>query len=336
MNTPNEELPIPNRYHFVWMGRELPYFAVLAIRSVIQKCHGAETWLWTDQKEGLAIPEDLQGVISIRYIDLEKILGDLPEEQYATMVENLSESYLFAGTAKGEHPSMPVERSRTNLARTLILYVYGGIYLDVDVLVLKDLAPLRKETGFLGYEKALWTYKNKQNSFYRFVKGPLFEVLRFIAVHTPLGYRFYQRVAPLFPDAINGAVSGFRPLNKDLELAINTIIQMPMDVKKRTLVLGPHLWQKIEEHLQETRLFDYRYFYPLGPLVAKHYFRKRNDPSRHADRILSDQTFVAHFCLSSTKGLYRYSPESIEELSKEEAYAYLAREVNKPVLHTEN
>lgn len=40
----------------------------------------------------------------------------------------------------------------SDYARLDVLYQYGGIYLDTDVEVLKDLAPLCKHEGFIGFE----------------------------------------------------------------------------------------------------------------------------------------------------------------------------------------
>ncbi|MFZ9046643.1 MAG: glycosyltransferase [Cyclobacteriaceae bacterium] len=308
------------------MGKELPDFAKVAFMTVSYRCNAEKIIVWCDKISYPSVSEFKLEGLEAQLVDvgflIEKLSHLSVQEQ-----SKLGEIFEITGTERNIADSDAVRRARGDLIRLLILYHYGGVYLDCDTLVLKDLSPLLNQPGFMGYEKPVWSINSKADFFYKFFKGPALEVLRFLCLQVGFGYRISHSLSSLFPNALNQAVLGFTPCNGDVLLAITTILDMDLSYTKKTLVLGPHLWQKIEPQMISTKIYPFTSFYPLGPRFARHYFRSRTNSARALNTLIrKKETYVPHLCLSSSTRISKQSIEYCLANPGENMYTYAVSE----------
>jgi hypothetical protein len=137
---------IPDRFLFLWSGRRLPYFARLAIESVLLAEPTASVELHvfgeppTDGGELRALRRHAR--FSTKPIDEHGVFDDLGVDADA-----LRRCY-------GAIPRTALS-ARSNVLRYAVLARQGGIYLDTDVLLLRSLADLRVHEAFAGAEQVL-------------------------------------------------------------------------------------------------------------------------------------------------------------------------------------
>jgi hypothetical protein len=121
----------PWRAHLYWHG-PLGRKPALAIASFLatQDLTRAELWLWLDARDGYdghaanpwLIP--LLPFVTVKPFDAERAIRGTPLEGRADR---------YSGWPAVRH---------SNLVRSVVLFSYGGVYADMDVLFLRDLSPL--------------------------------------------------------------------------------------------------------------------------------------------------------------------------------------------------
>lgn len=138
---PKEEKTI---YHVYWYG-ELKRKQICCINSYLktQDLSNTELWVWLDYKTyKLSINKvpNHNNIIIKKYIPNEAAKGTLFEK----------------------HPYLNQQKYlkfRSDIARIIFLYKYGGLYYDLDMILLKDLKPL------LGLEFCYtWSYLKQGNN----------------------------------------------------------------------------------------------------------------------------------------------------------------------------
>ncbi|RIB19133.1 hypothetical protein C2G38_2141772 [Gigaspora rosea] len=75
------------------------------------------------------------------------------------IVEQFSSSDIYAGWQNHDHSTITVALS--DLVRFVVLHNYGGIYIDADVLLVRDMRPLYYANFEFSY---LWSYLNEYNT----------------------------------------------------------------------------------------------------------------------------------------------------------------------------
>ncbi len=146
----NPDELIPNRYFFVWSGTKFPYYARLAIESLLVTEPEAEVELhwFSDEPSG----EHLEAVLSYARVTMSpvelssafaELLGPEPETREA--VEKLWADIPVSAVA-----------ARSNLMRYALLARHGGVYLDCDVIVVRPLRDLLRNESFIGQEQ-VWS-----------------------------------------------------------------------------------------------------------------------------------------------------------------------------------
>jgi len=114
-------------YHVYWYG-ELKRKQICCINSYLktQDLYNTELWVWLDYKTYEISKNNVpkhSNIIIKKYIPNEEAIGTLFEKhKYIN-----DEKYL---------------KFRSDLARIIFLYKYGGLYYDLDMILLKDLKPL--------------------------------------------------------------------------------------------------------------------------------------------------------------------------------------------------
>lgn len=321
-------MTIPNLYHFIWIGNDKPYFLFVAIQSVLLRCKESNVILWTDTPDEASPQIDLlkkNNRFVMHQIVFEKLTNQLdPKTQLL-----FSEILKIAGSKSSLENTRPIERSRSNLLRYLILYMYGGVYLDADTLVLKDMAPLnRTSTAYFGKENSIWPIVKRKNLIHRFIWAPLLEVFRFLLTQLSFGYKL-NRVYQFFCSSFeNNAVLGFTQQHNYLLKIFEYISTLDRTEILRPLRLGPFLFQRVSKIYKEDDFLCYpeKYFYPYGPLISQHFFRRRKHVEKVINYMISDQTYVVHWG-ASTKYLKKYTKEEIMEASETSVFNKLCSQV---------
>jgi hypothetical protein len=278
---------IPNRILFVWTGERFPYFCRLAVESVLLADPAAEVWLccFGDRPDGSA---DFRRAASYRRVEV----VDLDVPGLFEGLERPREDYLRLLAA------IPASAAsaRSNLVRYGVLHRYGGVYLDFDILLLRDLRHLLGHEAFVG-EELVWQADEAR------VEGRIeLSMLRptivygfnalLVRAEPLLGGRgrlapVTDRLLPLWSAPnLNNAVIGARPGNRYLRRVLAAALTTDPRVRYG---LGPSLVSRVYRESADgvTRLprevfyceppsYSFRFFacppYPLpGAAVLVHY-----------------------------------------------------------------
>ena len=308
---------IPNRLHFVWFGEQLPCFAALALKSARAKNPAAKVKLWHDARlrvDARVESLDAAGIERVT-LDVDTLLAQTLEAAQAPRALDRIWRVLTAPAA------------RSNVVRLLILYLEGGIYLDTDTLTLQNLDGLRQDSAFCGLEHILWSTArlNKRRPYYWTV-GPLLSGLRLVAGHWKEGYRLHERQLSWYDRAANNAVLGFAPGHPFLERAFVRMGELPEHEWTRRYRLGTHLLQDLLTTAPageaSVRQYPPRYFYPLGPILSKHYFYERADVRAATARLIPPDAHVLHW-YASVADLAPLDEKYIESHRDTSVYAQL-------------
>ena len=305
---------IPNRYHFIWFGNDFPTTNRIAIESCVRHCSGSEVILW--HADELSKNREFRSL-----------------SRLGVRTRRMSPNVWFPNDA----PDLPFDAprlnriwhqveshvSRSNLARAAALYYHGGVYLDMDVLVVRNLEPLLTHPAFVGKEHLVWPECARRGaSLQRYVKSPILDLWRRVSASVPGGERLFLGAAPLYPQAVNGAILGARAAHPFLATLLQATAEVPNDewaVKHR---LGTHVLQRCVRgyHEDDLAVLPPEALYPLGPEVSRQYFRYRRDP--RPDSVMSAATFAVHW-YASVSDLSRFGPVELAALSERTIFGRL-------------
>jgi len=311
-------LPMPHRFHFVWFGTSFPRANRLAIESCLACCPGAEVILWhsDDLHQHADFRFLLQSGLTSRRLDAESAFGSPSEARGAPFdVARLKQIW----NAVASHVT------RSNLARAILLYRYGGIYLDTDVLVVRDFEALRQHQAFVGTERVVWpAWACRGWSVQRLIKSPLLDLLRKLSAVQRDGEWLIRKTANWYPTAVNGAVLGARAGHPFLAELLRKTCQVPEAKWPLKHRLGTHVLQDTVAayHGSDLEILAPDAFYPLGPEVSRQYFRPQSDPVRFAQRIVTPNTCAIHWYASVTD-LAKFNDAQWAELMGRTIYGHL-------------
>lgn len=129
----------PERYHLYWYGAFSPKQA-FTVKSFLatQDLKNSELWLWLDVKSGYTGYD--KNPILLPFLPFLKVKCFDPEvEAQDTPLELRQELYRNKSLA-----------GRSDFFRFVVLYKYGGIYIDMDVMFLRDMNTLLRNKLFQG------------------------------------------------------------------------------------------------------------------------------------------------------------------------------------------
>lgn len=308
---------IPNTLHFVWFGETLPCFAALALKSARARNPTATVKLWHEAR----LRHDAR-VESLAASGVERVALDVD----ALLAETLRTADAPRALAH-IWSVLTAPAARSNVVRLLILYLEGGIYLDTDTLTLQNLDSLRQGGAFCGLEHILWSTErlNKRRPYY-WTLGPLLSGLRLAAGHLRHGYPLHQAQLRWYDRAANNAVLGFAPRHPFLKRAFRRMGALPEAEWTRRYRLGTHLLQELLKTAPAdeapVRQYPPEYFYPLGPIVSKHYFYERADVAHTLARLIPPAAHVLHW-YASVADLAPLDEGYIESHQNTSIYAHL-------------
>lgn len=284
---------IPNQYHFIWFGERLPCFAAVAMKSALAHNPSATVKLWHEPqlaREARVEALDQAGVLRV-VLDVEALL----DRARALLDDPAALDHIWR--------ALTAPAARSNVVRLLVLFLEGGIYLDTDTLTLKNLDHLRHDGAFCGLEHVLWSTErlNKRRPYF-WTLGPLLSGLRLGAGHFRHGYALHRAQLGWYARAANNAVLGFAPGHAFLSRAFQRMSELPEAAWTKRYRLGTHLLQELLASAPSdepvVRRYPPEYFYPLGPIVSKHYFHDRRDVEAVTRRLIPEQTHVLHWYAS--------------------------------------
>jgi hypothetical protein len=224
--------------------------------------------------------------------------------------------------------------ARSNLVRLLVLFTEGGIYLDTDTLSVRSLSPLRSRAAFCGLEHILWPREALRERRARtWVRGTALTGVRFLLGFLPYGYRAHQQLLPWYYCAVNNAVLGFAPAHPLLRRALQRITELEPREWTRRFRLGTHLLQELLHERErapvagdDLALLSSEHFYPLGPVISRHYFRSYPDAAAIARELLAEQTFVVHW-YASVSNLRPLGDAFVRQRADRVLFAHLCQRV---------
>jgi len=283
---------IPNHFHFVWLGSRFPLVNQLAIESVLLRCEGAKATLWhTDDLSSETEFDVLRrrpGFFAQR-LDARRLRDEL---EAASAVD---ETRFDLEDLVATFEALTEPAGRANVARLVILWRHGGVYLDLDTLTLRDFAALREHRGFIGRERIIWPHGSRDRLLYRLVTGQLMGLARNTCARWRVGLRVFPKMEGAYPLALNNAMMGFEPRHPFLAEALGRISEIDTEERRRRYRLGTHLVQEVMRGRDwglSVRRLPPGACYPLGPVMSRHYFTPLADLGRVADRLLGSSTAV--------------------------------------------
>jgi len=130
---------IPRSFHYYWTGQEFQYVHYLAVLSLLKSTPAARVEVHCEEA-----PEDNAHWDRLKQLD--------PVHVEPVDFDRLIE---VAGLAPGDfRPFLRLAKvvHRSDFVRYLVLATRGGVYLDFDTLVARDLSPLLNHSILVGYQ----------------------------------------------------------------------------------------------------------------------------------------------------------------------------------------
>jgi hypothetical protein len=313
---------IPNEYHFVWFGPSFPFTHALAVRSLAATSRPDAIHLHlSDDLAGQphfdALVKDI-GCLRIHPIDFDSLVAQLDgvdRPGLRTAYRALAADRRFAALS--------------DILRFSLLYRSGGCYLDLDTITVRDLRPLLSQPGFCGQELILVPAgaARRIRVLGKLRTGPL-HLLRLLCAKVPQGVVWFKRIAPLFSPAVNGAVLGLAAGHPLAHEALKRIPALWPQVARRRPAIGPDLLQDLiadPRFSAGVTVFGPRYFYPLGPYMAAHFFRDHPDVGALERAALCEETHVVHWYNDNLEGMERPpDPASIRDSADRQLFSRMA------------
>jgi hypothetical protein len=308
---------IPRRAHFIWLGRDLPWVNVLAIRSAATR-GGFERVTLHHDEDLSAAPHygALRAIdrLELRRLDLDAVIGRCGE---------------FAPALKQAYPGLPTPSIRKDLIRYALLFHEGGVYLDLDTVTVGSFEDFCAETeAFVGEERIVFpgTVKRSWNPIVQLL-AQLRNGLRDLLALIPSGWAAFRAIERFYPRAVNNAIIGSAPRSAFVTRALERIAKMPPEVQRRSCGIGPHLFQELATEFTRPQLVVHppAVFYPLGPVVSRHWFtlRRRDVP---LERVLMPDTRVVHWYASIRNQLQTavIDPDYVRANARRQLFSQLA------------
>jgi len=290
----------------------------VAIESAVKHFTSSRIILWcSDPLDGNRHFEEIKNLenVSVRQLTADTLFDFVDTSKCTFDVSLLKEIY----------QTIESHITRSNIARAAALYFEGGVYLDIDTLVIRDFAPLLKYPGFLGTEHVLWPYTAiKRYDLYRFLWGPALGWLRKFSGLMPGGIYLYYLTNRLYSTAVNGAIMGFEKGHPFLAKLLTHSTEVPRSEWQLKHRLGTHALQQVvsEYKRNDLKIFDTSHFYPLGPVVSRQYFRPQYNLKKTMARIIRPSTYAIHW-YASVSELMRINPDDLRCMTSKTVFGYL-------------
>lgn len=310
-------MTIPARAHFIWIGSRLPWAYVFALLSAAERSGLDEVIL--QHTDALEDSPQLQALVAAPGISLVRLdVNAVLREAGATAGVDAD---LIPIYERVENPA-----AKSDILRTSILYLQGGIYLDMDTITTASLLPLLDARMFIGSEYIVWPgFLYQSRSPVPWARALGLDLLRKPLRILPGGWKLFRKVERLYYRGINGAVMGAEAGATFLAESLREMTEIAADNQGKPNALGPNLLQKkvAEGSTRDVVIHPPETFYPLPPEISEHWFRF----SRRAEleSVLYNDTRVAHWYASvRTKSrVSRIDPDYVRKNRQRQLYSAL-------------
>jgi hypothetical protein len=286
---PNEQAAsIPNVAHFIWYGRTLPWLHAMSVVTAARAGAFSKLVLHHEPTLDSQMLARLRGVPKLELRSLD-----------ATNATRAFTGFERSQQLQALYARLTQPAARANLMRAAILHAEGGVYLDMDVVTLKDFAPLLDAGVFFGAEPvALPSALLEKPTLAGYTRAYALMAVRDVLRRAPAGPHWFRHVARYFTMAANNAIVGARPGHPFLKRVLDGMLDLPADKQLRRYALGTHLLQRTlrESDSQNLVVHPQATFYPLGPELSEHWFRlqSRTQP----EDVVGPETFAVHWYAS--------------------------------------
>ena len=283
-------MTIPARAHFCWIGTRLPWAYAFAVLSAAERSELPEIVLHhTDSLEEDDALAALRRRPHVRLSRIDPIAYLMRAGQKLGADDGLTVSY-----RRLTNPA-----ARIDMLRAAILYLEGGLYLDMDTVTTRSLLPLLNTRQFVGCEFIIWPH------FARTSRSPALlarcltlDVMRKMMRCTPRGWQIFRLVEKFCYRCINNAVMGAEADSPLFEEYLHAMLAVPPKRQPEPYALGPDLLQEVVGRYarDDLTIQEPHVFYPLPPEISEHWFRMGR--SVRLDAVLSAETRVVHWYAS--------------------------------------
>jgi hypothetical protein len=307
---------IPPRAHFIWFGAELPWVYVVAVRSAAERAGLDGVVLHHD--EDLSRTPHHRALLRIPGLEMRRL----------DVRELLRRCQPFAPDLGPIFQRLPTPSIRKDLVRYAILYLEGGVYLDMDTVTVRSLRDLCEAEAFIGEERIVFPGS------VRWSRNPAVQLLalirngvRDVFGYLPNGWAAFRAIERFYPSAVNQAVLASAPGGRFVTRVLERIVELPPHVQVRSCGIGPHLMQELAPAFPPAELVVHPppVFYPLGPELSRHWFYLRGGGERLPD-VLRPETRVVHWYGSVKNAMLTSAidPDYVRKNARRQLFSQLA------------
>jgi hypothetical protein len=276
---------IPSTAHFIWIGQNFPWLNWAALASAenngefasvrLHHTHDLSSAPWWRALERLRVESHRLNPD----VELELAAGPRLVDRYRALT---------------------APAAQANVLRIALLLNHGGVYLDLDTVTMRTLAPLRERSSFFcGLESIAFpaTLDHSKNPL-AWGRALLLTTARDLLRRSRQGVRWFRGIQQLFPAAANNAVLGAEANHPFLRELCQRMLELSPGDSRRRYALGTSLLQHALATTLASDLTQHspEVFYPLGPEMSEHWFRL--DTGATLDQVLAAETRVVHWYAS--------------------------------------
>lgn len=310
-------MTIPARVHFCWIGASLPWAYVFAVLSAAERSELPEIIL--HHTDALEEGAELRALRRAPRVRLSRF------DPFACLAE-AGRALGIGGALIAIYQRLDSPVMRTDILRAAILYLQGGVYLDLDTITTASLLPLLVTPQFVGSEFIVWPHwVRSSRSPAVWTRHLILDLLRKSLRQMPDGWKKFRRIERLYFRGVNNAVMGAEPNSRLLSDYLHAMVGVPPERQAQPYALGPDLLQEVVNRYQQDDLTiaEPQVFYPLPPEISEHWFRIGRDV--RLDGVLSAETRVVHWYASvrTRSRVARINPEYVQEHRQHQLYSAL-------------
>lgn len=257
---------LPRTIRLIWLGTRLPALAWLCVRSLLTRA-GADAVVLHGCDAPLADDPLVRNLLTQKGFSLDltpPALDDLPP---------VWQRRLRALWQKLDQPA-----AKADLLRLQILWAYGGLYVDTDVVCLGPLDDVWLHDGVVGLEQiALPADVVHSRSPEKWLRAGLLVGARELVRRLPQANQHFAAIADHYDLACNNAVMGFAPASPVLRRLLQRVVELP-DAKATSLYeLGPRLLEAetANQSMPGLTVLPPPHFYPLAPEICGVVLKRR-------------------------------------------------------------
>ncbi len=283
-------MSIPAKLHFCWIGTRLPWAYIFGLLSAAEHSDMPEIFLHhTDRLEDGAGLSALEREDRIKRVHLD------PQ----TLLLKVGAALAVGRKLLLLHESLQTTVARADVLRAAILYLEGGIYLDLDTVTVASLLPLLTTEHFVGSERIVWPQAARASRAPAVLARHLaLDIIRKMLKSLPQGWRGFRRMERYYVLGLNNAAFGCVAGSALMAEYLHGMLDLPLERQAARYALGPRLLQDVVERhgQQDVCVHTPEVFSPLPPEISEHWFRHVGKPE--PSEILTPNTRVVHWYAS--------------------------------------